>query len=454
MFLEILGDEMKDQDKTKEQLISELVDLRERLAALEALEAERPQFEEALRQRDRELTLLERMGQEFTARLDLQQVIEQLLQAATEIIGAEGASVWLRDESPEGWLVCRMAYHQGQKRTPVDLRLGPGAGIAGWVAEKRESAVVPSVRGDPRFFPGIDEQTGFHTEALLAVPLRTRDRVIGVLEVVNKLEGDFDWKDLTLAETLAALAAIAIDNARLVDTLRQRTVDLQASYKKLDAFSHALTNDLRGPLGLIVSFAQALEEGYAIPSEGDLERYLHTTVQKGNELIEVIDELLLVRTGPPKEIEEAIGPLDMANIVAGALERLDYMIEEHHAEIVLPEQWPTPLGYAPWVEEVWSNYLRNAIRYGARPPHVELGATEQEGGTVRFWVRDNGPGLTPGEQVRLFTPLTRLDRIRDPEYELGLTLARRIVEKLGGQVGVESDVGRGSIFFFTLPVAS
>jgi signal transduction histidine kinase len=190
-----------------------------------------------------------------------------------------------------------------------------------------------------------------------------------------------------------------------------------------------------------------------LPRE-ELHRYLHTIAQKGREAINVIDQLLLARAQPPAEIEEAIGALDMASVVAEVLERLAYAVEEYQAEIVLPDSWPVALGHTPWVEEVWTNFIGNAIKYGGQPPRVELGAMEQEDGTVRFWARDNGPGLATEEQVQLFTPFTRLDQIRDPEYGLGLVLAQRVVEKLGGQVGVESEVGQGSLFFFTLPSAS
>jgi signal transduction histidine kinase len=109
------------------------------------------------------------------------------------------------------------------------------------------------------------------------------------------------------------------------------------------------------------------------------------------------------------------------------------------------------LGYAPWIEEVWVNYLSNAIKYGGRPPRVELGAETQPGGLVRFWVRDNGPGIAPEAQVRLFVPFTRLDQVRAKGHGLGLSIVRRIVEKLGGQVGVISTPGQGSVFSFTLP---
>jgi len=122
------------------------------------------------------------------------------------------------------------------------------------------------------------------------------------------------------------------------------------------------------------------------------------------------------------------------------------------------------LGYMPWVEEIWVNYLSNAIKYGGRPPRLELGADPLPnpppqageglgGGMIRFWVRDHGAGLTPEDQARLFTPFTRLDQVRVKGHGLGLSIVRRIVEKLGGQVGVESQVGQGSTFSFTLPGA-
>jgi signal transduction histidine kinase len=438
---------MKGRDKplTKEQLIDELVQMCQRIVELEA--------SETMRQRNRELNLLNRAGQEFTASLDLEQVTEQLLPTATEIIGAEGASVWLRESvSDNDWLVCRTAYHHGQTRSPVNLRLRPGEGIAGWVMQKRESAVVPNVPDDPRFFPGIDAQTGFRTLSLLAVPLWVRDQVIGVLEVVNKKEGNFVWSDCVWAETLAASAAIAIDNARLTATVRHRTLDLQVCYKQLDSFSRVLTENIRGPLGLIVSFAQTLARDHEVLPTEELHRYLTLIAQRGREVVEAVDGLLAIEPGPSQEIEDEIKPLDTAGIVAEAVERLTYMIERYQAEIILPESWPIAQGYAPWVEEVWFNYLSNAIKYGGRPPRVELGFDVSAAG-VRFWVRDNGPGLAPEEQVRLFIPVTRPGLSRDAAYGLGLSLVRRIVEKLGGQIGVESQVGQGSLFYFILPVA-
>jgi signal transduction histidine kinase len=165
----------------------------------------------------------------------------------------------------------------------------------------------------------------------------------------------------------------------------------------------------------------------------------------------IIEELLLLAGIRKTDVE--LEPLDMEVILSEVNKRLAHTIQEYQAELVFPEAWPKAFGYAPWVEEIWVNYLSNALKYGGRPPRVELGATKQADGMVRFWVRDNGPGLSRAEQSRLFVPFTKLAQVRVEGFGLGLSIVRRIVDKLGGQVGVESEgvPGRGSTFSFTLP---
>jgi len=164
--------------------------------------------------------------------------------------------------------------------------------------------------------------------------------------------------------------------------------------------------------------------------------------------------------GISRKTELEIKPLEMSSILNQVTQRLAEVINEYHAKVQLPQQWPIAVGYAPWVEEIWFNYLSNGCKYGGRPPCLELGAellttdqVDQNGDTmVRFWVRDNGPGLTPDEQIRLFTPFTRLYQNRVEGHGLGLSIVKQIVEKLGGIVGVESHLGQGSLFYFTLPI--
>ncbi|GAB4557172.1 MAG: hypothetical protein Kow0047_01310 [Anaerolineae bacterium] len=406
---------------------------------------------QALQDRNSDLLFLNRLGHALSATLDSQQVVERMLMEVTGKIGAEGGSVWLWDDSQPGWLVCRSAYNQGQLRTPVNLRLGPGQGVAGWVAFHGRSTVVHSTAEDPRFTSAIDGQTGVRTRSLLAVPLRLRDRVIGVLELINKTHGEFDAHDQELVETLAASAAIAIDNARLVESLHRQTEELKARNEELDAFAHTVAHDLQNPLALVVGFADALCKSFREMPEEEVEHHLSTILQSAQKMSRIITELLLLA-----EVREAgivLERLDMESIVADALLRLRPEIEKTQAEVMLPARWPTALGHPQWVEEVWFNYLSNGLKYGGRPPRLVLGAKPLPDGYICFWVEDNGAGVPPEERDRIFETFSRLESRGIAGHGLGLSIVRRIMHRLGGQAYVEDGEQGGSRFCFVLPGA-
>ena len=447
----ILGDSSCPSD-----LLAELVAFATSVLMLVGIALIAPLFlsigrsEEALRQRNREWALLNRAGRAFSSTLDLNQVLVTVLEEARRLLNAVAVSVWLVD-AETGELVCWQATGL-QNEVVRGWRMESGEGLIGWVAQSGESLIVPDTRADRRHFEGVDQQVGLEMRAILSVPLQVKKKVIGVLQVLDTAVNRFDEADLTFLESLAASAAIAIDNARLVEALRQYTAELKVRNEELDAFAHTVAHDLKSPLALVVGLAEVLEEERATMPGEDQRRYLHKMAQSGRKMSSIIDELLLLAGVRRMEVE--MGPLDMASIAAEVQQRLAHEIEEHQAEIILPDTWPVALGYGPWVEEVWVNYLSNALKYGGRPPRVELGATAQADGMVRFWVRDSGPGISPDEQARLFSPFTRFDQVRTKGHGLGLSIVRRIVEKLGGQVGKESELGRGSVFSFTLPDAS
>jgi signal transduction histidine kinase len=296
------------------------------------------------------------------------------------------------------------------------------------------------------------------------VPLRVQHELIGALHLEADHPRAFTASHIDTAIEVAALLAIGVQQARLYrqaqreiaerkqaeTVLRQQALELQARNAELDAFAHTVAHDLKNPLASLIGFNSLIQRRLPKMSEEDLRQYLQINGESARRMANIIDELLLLASvREMKEIKTR--PLDMGRLVDEAQERLVYMIEEHQAKIVLPGRWPAARGYGPWIEEVWANYISNAIKYGGQPPHLELGATEQEDGTVRFWVRDNGPGLTPEEQARLFTPFGRLDQVQAEGHGLGLSIVLRIVERLGGEVGVESEAGRGTLFYFTLP---
>lgn len=165
---------------------------------------------------------------------------------------------------------------------------------------------------------------------------------------------------------------------------------------------------------------------------------------------DIIDSILLL-AGVNRRSTVEIGPLEMREVIESVCDRLQPMIHEMNATITVPDTLPAAVGYAPWVEEVWANYLSNALKYGGVPPVVEFGADEPNEGQVRYWITDNGPGLTDEERAQVFTPFIRLNQVKVEGHGLGLSVVHRIVQRLGGTVGVDSLDGHGSRFWFTLP---
>jgi signal transduction histidine kinase len=306
------------------------------------------------------------------------------------------------------------------------------------------------------------------------VPLMVQDELAGTLNLESFTARSFTATHVTIAQEVGASLAVAIRQAQLnaqvqqeleervqaEAVLQRRTMALEARNAELDAFAHTVAHDLQNPLTAMLGYADLLRERRHQMSEARQEDYLEVIGRSARKMSTIVDELLLLASVRSQE-EIELEPLAMGRIVTEARDRLQYLADELDAQIQVPAEWPASLGYAPWVEEIWANYLSNALKYGGRPPRIELGFTLPDGHIqtrdlmVRYWVRDNGPGLTAEEQAGLFTPFERLHEGRGPGHGLGLSIVQRIVHRLGGRVGVES-TGRpeeGSTFYFTLPPA-
>ncbi len=234
------------------------------------------------------------------------------------------------------------------------------------------------------------------------------------------------------------------------DMLRRQAEELRIRNEELDAFAYTVAHDLKNPIASMMGFASLMQTYYDKMDKAKILEYLSLIIESGYKLKDIINALLLL-AGVSKETQPDIMPLDMKIIVDDSKRRLAQLIEETQADISYPNDFPLAQGYAPWVEEIWANYLSNALKYGGRPAKITIGADDPQNGMVRFWIRDNGRGLTPEEQERVFTPFTRLNQVKIEGHGLGLSIVQRIVHRLGGDVAVRSEVGQGSEFSFTLP---
>ena len=263
---------------------------------------------------------------------------------------------------------------------------------------------------------------------------------------------DYLSKDDLSANMLVKTIHHTIERHRLLLEISQRASELETQNLALNDFAHTVAHQIQGLLSQMVGYASLVDSHYQEQLSVPARQAVDQIMQSGYKMNNVITELLFLSSMRSENIQ--VGELDNRRILTEVLKRLRYQIRETDAKITMPSQWPSALGYAPWVEEVWLNYISNGLKYGGndeKPPILKLGAKSEGNGMVRFWVVDNGPGIAPADQKRLFKPHTRLTSKKIRGEGLGLSIVWRIVEKCGGQVGVDSQEGVGSCFWFTLP---
>jgi signal transduction histidine kinase len=277
---------------------------------------------------------------------------------------------------------------------------------------------------------------------------------VGALEVDEVAFPEHREQYVDVARSVGSMCVLAIANARAFEAverakaeLERANVDLAQRNADLDAFAHTVAHDLKTPLTAITGYAGIAA---AETTDAEVAGHVERIKRNGLRMAGIIDSLLLfasVRTADVRPV-----PVEMKAIVDAALSRLAFQIGSRGATVVVPEHWPTVLGYGPWIEEVWANCIDNALKYGGETPRIELGASRPDHGMVTLWVKDDGPGIPAAARAQLFSAFTRASDREVAGHGLGLSIVRRIVTKLGGHVAVESAEGRGSVFGFALPV--
>ncbi len=380
------------------------------------------------------LKTLRRVDYELTRKLDIDYVLDIAIDAALRLSLADAAFIGVIEEDAINIIHALGHYPPGviDKPHPIDQ------GIAGRVIREQEAVVVRDVSTVPDYVAIIPE-----TKAQISVPLLSNRGMMGILTIETECPDRFSDEVFESVKMLAARVAVAIDNANAYEE-RDKLV------KELDAFAHTVAHDLKNPLGLIRGYSQLLLEAYDDLDDETFKEYLRYSMQGADKAIDIIQALLLL-AGVRTMEELTIGPVPMEIVVDEVIARMGPLCDEYQVEIEYADEWPVVKGYAPWIEEIWVNYISNALKYGGDPPRVELGHDRASGGgMIRFWVKDNGKGLTEEQQEKLFRPFTRLAQANLKGHGLGLSIVQRIAERLDGEVGVESKVG-GSRFYFILP---
>jgi signal transduction histidine kinase/HAMP domain-containing protein len=292
----------------------------------------------------------------------------------------------------------------------------------------------------------------FGGKSLLCVSLRGPEEPFGVLAVApTKEKRLFKDLDIRLTQQFADLAAIAILNARLYETAQQRGEGLQSRLQELERYAADMAHDLKGPARRMAELASLLQIDYRGRLDERADRYLAWIRDNGQQLMDRIEEVLqLARIGT---VREAVEPVDPAEVIRDVLKGCAEHIERQGATVRVADRFPRLACNRVHLFQVLDNLVRNAIKFSAerRSPELEIGIHGAGQATVLF-VRDNGIGIPPADRERIFEPFERLGHKEVKGTGIGLAIVKKIIEFYQGRVWVESEPGKVTTFFFTLPL--
>jgi signal transduction histidine kinase/FixJ family two-component response regulator len=434
--------EARIAERTAELKITNLT-LEDKIRELEALKHE---IQDSLEWRTRQVETSTQIAQEIAAAPALDVLFRSVVNLVQRRFGyyhahvytVEGENLVMQEGTGDAGRMMKQVNHK--------IPLNAARSLVARAARTGEAILVPDVTVDKRWLPNL---LLAETKTELAVPIKLGNEVMGVLDIQNDKVNGLSVEDQLLMIGLCGQIAVAINNQRLRAEREKAEEGRTKLIEELNSFGHTVGHNLKDPVGLIIGYSALLKEQVRLPE--DLDGFLNSIIRNAHKLNNIIEELQLLSGVRQEKLE--VHPVNMLRIVAEVQQRLAYIIKEYDAKIIVSEYWPVALGHTPWIEEVWANYISNAIKYGGRPPKIYLGATEQSDGMVRFWVRDNGNGLSPEDQAQVFQEFSRLNQASLKGYGLGLSIVKRIITKLGGSVSVSSDgiPGNGCIFTFTLP---
>ena len=310
--------------------------------------------------------------------------------------------------------------------------------------------VAEDLAGRPE--PVIHIRDRFGGKSLLAVPLRSPEEAFGALAVAPTREKRvFTDLEIRLTQQFADLAAIAILNARLYEAAQQRGEGLQSRLQELERYAADMAHDLKGPARRMAELASLLQSDYQGRFDERADRYLAWIRENGQQLMDRIEEVLrLARIGA---VREAVEPVDPAEVVRDVLKGCSEHLERQSVRVQVADRFPRLACNRVHLFQVLDNLVRNAIKFSieGRSLGLEIGI-QGTGLEAVLFVRDNGIGIPPADRERIFEPFERLGHQQSPGTGIGLAIVKKIIDLYQGRVWVESEPGKGTTFFFTLPL--
>jgi signal transduction histidine kinase len=402
----------------------------------------------ALAQRVEELSTLQEIDRELNISLDFDRVMGLTLEWGLRVTGAEAGSIGMIDREQNELLILARRGFPGESRASQSTVLPLDQGLAG----RAISTGQPLMLDDAQRHPESGAAPG--TRAQISVPIRRGSEVVGVLNLESSTPNAFDTTEFEGAVRLADHAAIAISNARLYEEVKRAN---EAKSEFVSIVSH----ELKTPMTSMKGYTDLLVKGAAGPLTDLQTQFLNTVRSNVERMSTLVGDLLEISRIETGRLKLDIKPVSMVDVIEETLRTTQRQIEEKEQalDVTVPDDLPAVMGDRARLVQVMTNLISNAYKYTPNGGHIFVSAQPKANGSPGFVmcaVKDSGIGISDEDKSKLFTKFFRSGdpAVREvPGTGLGLSITKSLIEMHGGQIWVESQVGHGATFAFTVPVA-
>jgi signal transduction histidine kinase len=383
--------------------------------------------------------------------LNLDEILKHLLASASDMLNCDAASILLYDEKRN-----RLVFAASTGSDPAKLAKIPvpiDGSLAGTIFREEKPIVINDVEQDPRHFAPAAEQVEFKTKSLLGVPMRIRDKGVGVIEALNKRDGQFTPADERLLSALAAQAASAIHNARLIQVLRNAYENISETDRLKSNFLALASHELRTPLGIIIGYASFLQE-----EAGEVSEHAERVLTAASQMRSVIEAMTSLQLLQAKGLTFKPRVVPIQQVLNAAYAEMRPIAEEmrHIVTFDLPAQSLLVTADPDKLAPAFVNILNNAVRFTPPGGQITIRA-RQHGGNVHISITDTGIGIAPDQLTKIFNEFYQVEPHTTRKFGglgIGLTIAKGLIETQGGRIWAESQgLDKGATIQILLPPA-
>ena len=383
--------------------------------------------------------------------LNVKDLLALIIRTAAEVLDCEAASILLYDEKKKVLFFAAATGSDERKlaKIPVPLKTS----LAGTIFSKNEPLVINELKGDPRHDRKASAYVGFEARSLLGVPLQIQERTIGVLEALNKKRGEFSESDIITLSVIASHAAVAINNAQLVQALERAYEEVKKADELKRNFLSLASHELRTPLGIIIGYATFLGEEEDSKTSAHAEHVLSAALKMRN-LLEDMNNLTMLESKTSsftrqKEVIQEVLKKSTREVVELA------QVKEQEIIFDFPDKALEVKLDSKKFSAAIVNLLHNAVRFSPENSKIILGVAKKNEAAL-CWVKDEGIGIPEEELEKIFDRFYQIEDHNVRRYGgmgMGLTIAEGLIEAQGGRIWAESEgVGKGTTFKILLPI--